>query len=159
MGRKFRLLMVAPRQSIVGDKGYSYEAMCDPNYFPIGMGYITSILKSAGYQVDCMNLNYRNGSTRDLISKALDDGNYDFVCTGDNAKGFAITERIIQTVRNHGSKARVILGGPIVTSEPETMFDLLIPLKNPKIGLLPVSAGPSILLKSEGFSAESFVGS
>jgi radical SAM superfamily enzyme YgiQ (UPF0313 family) len=94
---------------------------------PIGLGYIYSTMVGAGYKVECLNLNHHYGTAEEIINKKLNSKKFDFVCTGNNALGYAITERILTAAKNHPSKPRTILGGPIITSEPELIFGALKP--------------------------------
>src|SRR3989344_7779918 len=115
-----KILLIIPRYSLTNKKDYQYV-------FPLGMGYISSTLKKSGYPVDIINLNHLNGKTEDLIKKQLDKINYDIVMTGHISMGYAITEKIIQAVKNHFSKPKFILGGSLITSEPELIFNALNP--------------------------------
>ena len=115
-----KILLIIPRYSLTNKKDYQYV-------FPLGMGYISSTLKKSGYPVDIINFNHLNGKTEDLIKKQLDKINYDIVMTGHISMGYAITEKIIQAVKNHFSKPKFILGGSLITSEPELIFNALNP--------------------------------
>lgn len=115
-----KILLVVPRYNLTNKVDYSYS-------FPLGFGYISSALKQAGYEVDCLNLNHHNGLIKDIIHDTLDKKNYDFVCTGHTGIGYQVIKTIIDPVRSHESKPKVILGGPIITSEPYLMFDSLKP--------------------------------
>ncbi len=95
--------------------------------FPIGLGYVNAILKNAGYQVDCINLNQGCGTVKDLVAEALDKKDYDYVCTGGNDLIFYTVRTIIETVHEHKSKPKIILAGHILTHEPELMIDALKP--------------------------------
>ena len=115
-----KILLIAPRYSFETKKTYDY-------ILPIGLGYIYSALTKAGFDVDCLNLNHYDGHTEDIINDKLNSQKYDIVGTGNNALGYAITEIILNTVNNHPSKPKTILGGPIITSEPELILDALKP--------------------------------
>jgi radical SAM superfamily enzyme YgiQ (UPF0313 family) len=69
-----------------------------------------AVLKQAGYNVDCINMNMIN----DLkISK----NKYDFIATGGMAIHYEEIHKI--SMEAHRSKTKLIIGGGIVTSEPE----------------------------------------
>lgn len=120
-----KLLLIVPRYSLSNKPDYSYV-------LPIGFGYIFSVLEKGGHEVDSLNLNHFHGTAEQIITKKLDSKKYDFVCTGNNALGYKITELILKIARNHFSKPQTILGGPIITSEPELMLNEL----KPSIGVL-----------------------
>jgi len=117
---KSAILLVVPRQKNTVKKDYSYM-------FPLGIGYVSAVLKKAGYPVDCLNLNHHEGTVGEIMKQALDRKKYDFVGTGNNALGYGVTEGIINAAKKHDSKPRTILGGPIITTEPDVVFNLLNP--------------------------------
>lgn len=120
MERDTKILIIVPRYALTNEINYKY-------YFPLGLGYISSVLKNAGYDVDCLNLNHHAGYIKDIIDGRLDEKNYDYVCTGGNSLLYAVIEKILNTVNEHKSKPRTIIGGPILTSEPELIFNALRP--------------------------------
>jgi len=120
MTNNIRILLVVPRYSSLNQADYNYV-------LPIGLGYISSALKKAGYNVDCLNLNHLSGDSAEILRKCLNGITYDFVCTGNTAIGYTQTEEIINIANEHSSKPTTILGGIIVTAEPEIVFDSLKP--------------------------------
>jgi radical SAM superfamily enzyme YgiQ (UPF0313 family) len=123
---KFKILVIIPRYGVfTNKKRYDY-------FFPLGMGYIVAALKKEGYSVDCLNLNHKDGVLNDIINKWLDKKDYDFVGIGSNVLYYNQTKEIINVVRSHNSKPRIILGGTIITSEPFLIFNSL----NPDFGII-----------------------
>lgn len=116
-----KTLIVAPRNPISGNSA-------DFNYlFPLGLSYISSALKAAGHEVDCLNLNHHEGNVTELVAAKLSAGKpYGAVCTGGLSTAYLPVKRIVETVRSC-SQAKVILGGGLVSSEPELMFTALKP--------------------------------
>lgn len=78
------------------------------NVFPVGLSYIVAVLKKNGFAVECM--------TYSSEMKIPSEG-YDFVATGGLACHFKQIEHIIALSKSEG--IATILGGGIVTSEPE----------------------------------------
>ena len=115
-----KILIVVPRYDNTTSINYRYM-------FPLNLGYISAVLKKTGYNVDCFNLNHHTGLARDLIKDKLDQTKYKYVCLGHMALGYSIVKEIIDTVKSHDSKPLTILGGPIVTSEPDFMIGSLKP--------------------------------
>ena len=120
MKSKTKILIIIPRYNITNDINYNY-------LFPLGLSYISAVLKSTGYHVDCLNLNHCEGYVENIIDKSLCKQKYDYVCTGNVSLGYAITEKIINAVRAHESHPKIVLGGIIITSEPELIFKSLNP--------------------------------
>jgi len=118
---KTKILMVIPKyEPITNKKNYHYS-------FPMGIPYISASLKKAGYEVNCLNLNHHDGTIEETIKKALDKEKYDFVATGNNALGYWVAKKILDSAKEHSSKPKTILGGPIITSEPKVIFEDLQP--------------------------------
>lgn len=109
------LLLVMPRYI------YSNKSLKpDYNYsFPIGLSYIYSIIKTNGYNIEAYNLNHENGRIEDLVKKKLDSKKYDIVCVGGMAIDYQIIEKIINACKIHKTNPKVILGGPLITSNRE----------------------------------------
>lgn len=114
------ILLVVPRYNLTNRANYDYT-------FPLGLSYISSSIKTAGYSLDCININHFNGTTGDIVAEALGRKDYDILCTGGNALMFNAIEAIVRAARSHHSHPKIILGGPIITSEPELMLDALSP--------------------------------
>lgn len=96
--------------------------------FPLGLAYISSVLKQTGHEVDCLNINHCSGTVDNLILKRLVTGNkYDFVCTGGLSTSYNQVKMIAEAVRNAGTSTGLILGGGLISSEPELMFNTLKP--------------------------------
>jgi anaerobic magnesium-protoporphyrin IX monomethyl ester cyclase len=90
--------------------------------FPIGLSYISAALKVAKHDVDALNLNHYNGRIADLVSNRLNQKTYDFVGTGGNALAFSTIEEIISSAKSHSTKPKILLGGPIITTMPASIF-------------------------------------
>ena len=114
------ILIVVPKYNLSKKKCYTYN-------FPVGLAYISSVLKKEKYNIDCVNLNHYDGTIEELMNKILNKKKYDFVLTGGNAFMFSVIQSISYSTHNHKSRPKVILGGPIITSEPELMLNELKP--------------------------------
>jgi anaerobic magnesium-protoporphyrin IX monomethyl ester cyclase len=115
-----KILLVLPRYSFSNTENYVYS-------YPLGLMYISSVLKKANYDVTCINLNHLNGTTQNLMKKELDRQKYDIVATGHMGIGYPMVESIINSAKEHHSKPKTILGGVIITSEPSVIFESLKP--------------------------------
>ncbi len=95
-----RILIVAPQSA----------------FFPIGLASIAAVWKKAGHQVEAVNLSL-------APDWAARKGEYDFVATGGLACHFAAVREILAQARAAGIPT--IVGGGLVTSEPELMASTL----------------------------------
>lgn len=115
-----KILVVVPKQRITNEEDYGYV-------FPLGLGYVSSALKKEGYEVDILNLNHNYGKINELLNRKLDSKRYDFVLTVSIITEYSCVRLILDTVKSHKTSPKTILGGLIITSEPEVVFNLLEP--------------------------------
>ena len=100
-----RLLLVAPTSQM------------DP--IPIGLAYVSASSKRAGHEVDCCYFDTIDGLYTRLRQR------YDFVGTGGMSLHFKQIETIARIAKK--SHTRLIIGGNIISSEPELMTRALKP--------------------------------
>lgn len=100
-----RLLLVAPTAQI--------------DIIPIGLAYVSASLKRTGHEVDCCYFDTIDGLYTRLLQR------YDFVGTGGMSLHFKQIETIARLAKK--SHTRLIIGGNIITCEPELMFRALEP--------------------------------
>jgi radical SAM superfamily enzyme YgiQ (UPF0313 family) len=93
---------------------------------PIGLGYISAVLKQNNHQVNVLNLNHIDGSVDTLIEKEFQN-NYDFVITGGLSPFYPHIKSVVESVRRHAPETKIILGGGLISSQPEIMFKMLEP--------------------------------
>ena len=115
-----KILFIIPRYNLTNEKNYNYV-------FPLGLGYISSVIKEAGYEIDCLNLNHFEGTIEGIIEKKMNKKKYDIVCSGHTGIGYSIIEKIVRAVHDHPSSPKIIIGGALITSEPELMLKSLNP--------------------------------
>ena len=96
--------------------------------FPLGLAYISAVLKENDHEVECLNLNHCSGTVGDIVGERLvKKGNYDFVCTGGLSPEYKQIKIVVDAVKRANSGARIIMGGGIMSSEPEIMFHAFNP--------------------------------
>ncbi|MDD5679107.1 MAG: radical SAM protein [Kiritimatiellae bacterium] len=115
-----KILIIMPRFTRSRGLCYRYD-------YPLGLGYIASALRQAGHQVDGLNLNHYADLEDTVISRELTAHHYDVVATGATSVFYASVKRIADTVRRNGAGVRIIVGGGLISSEPELMMDDLKP--------------------------------
>ena len=54
-----KILMIVPKYRLINHKDYGY-------FFPSGLAYISAVIKKAGYELDCLNLNHFEGKIKDI---------------------------------------------------------------------------------------------
>lgn len=94
---------------------------------PLGLAYISSFLKKAGKDVDCLDLNHFVEPTEKTLRRYLHNKRYDVICTGGLSIYYHEIKEIVEHVRKIVPHAKIVMGGALVSSEPELMYDALKP--------------------------------
>jgi anaerobic magnesium-protoporphyrin IX monomethyl ester cyclase len=115
---KSKILLVFPPTKNV--KNYKYA-------FPLGLAYISAILKHAKFNVDCVNLQHYDGTIEEQMDYCLNQEKYDHVMTGGVIFDYKAIQKIIDSAHAHKSRPITTVGGIIVTAEPEVMQDIIKP--------------------------------
>lgn len=116
-----RILIVAPRASNNDKPVFNYM-------FPVGLAYIAAAAKAAGHEVKCLNTYHGPGSIAQQLQACRDSGLvFDVACTGGLSGEYGQVKAVVDAVRNLKLAPVMILGGGLITSEPELMFESLKP--------------------------------
>ncbi|MBF0176571.1 MAG: cobalamin-dependent protein [Magnetococcales bacterium] len=111
-----RFLLVMPQLvQQVGD-GYS---------FPLGIAYISGSLKAAGFDVYTLNLNHRGGDVTENIQKEIREKRIDVVATGGLSFQYNSIRTVVMAAKDVDARIITIVGGGIITSDPEPAMDAL----------------------------------
>lgn len=115
-GHKLNFLLVMPRlvQSI-GD-GY---------VFPLGVAYVSSSMKKDGFNVFTLNLNHREGEVSEIIKKAIKEHDIHVVATGGLSPQYHLVKSVIESAKKVNSGITIVVGGGIISSDPETAIEAL----------------------------------
>ena len=111
-----RFLIIAPKY--VARFGEYYE-------FPLGLGYISSVLKEEDYHVDCLNLNHYDEPLESLMEREIIGKDIDVICTGGLSVHFNQVKAIMSAAREIKSDIITIVGGGLLSSEPSLMLEAL----------------------------------
>lgn len=124
MHKKLKYLMVMPRLvQCVGD-GYA---------FPLGIAYVSSSLKAAGFDVFTLNLNHYRGTVPDLLKSSITKNQIDVVCTGGLSFQYSTINDIIKTVKSVDERIVTVVGGGLITAEPSIAMQAL---ENANVGIV-----------------------
>lgn len=111
------ILLIVPR--FRDSYGEYYE-------FPLGLACISAMLKKHGYSVTCLNLNhFENNRDEEVIKKAIVDNNIKIVATGGLSAHYHKINHIFSIVKNLNKSLITILGGGIISSEPQLIYEAL----------------------------------
>ncbi len=121
-----KILLIPPTH---GYEGYpSFLSFSD---FPSGFGYLAASLKQAGHKVYGLNPNnvvgYPNGymMIQDLITRKIEEVKPDLIGLGGLCTDYKFLKDAIHIIRQ--TDVPIVLGGQIVTNDPEDIFKLLKP--------------------------------
>ena len=117
-------LVIIPRFEITEKVNYIYT-------FPIGVSYIIANIKKNNFPLDCLNLNHVSGKIKDIL-KNYSIEKYDNVLLGGLALDFLNVKEVINSIRELNPPAKIILGGLIISTETEIIFNAL----NPDIAII-----------------------
>ncbi len=113
-----KISIIVPRW--VG-RAYDYYA------FPLGLAYISAILKRDSHTVSVLNCNNHSETIDQLIASFILENKPEVVCTGGLSVHFSIIDQLVACVRNTDSAIKIVLGGGVISSEPEVIFEKLKP--------------------------------
>ena len=111
-----RFLIIIPR--FVNQLGEQY-------IFPVGIGYISAVLKSKGYFVISLDLNRFAGSIDQIISDHIRQHSINVVATGTISAHYKKVKDILAAARAVHNDIVTIVGGGVISSEPELIFQSL----------------------------------
>ena len=93
--------------------------------FPLGFGYISAALKIAGYDVHCLNLNNHQEPVENLVIKEVRKLQPNAIATGGLSVHYKHIKQVIGLTRIVSPNSTIIVGGGIISSEPELMLRAL----------------------------------
>jgi radical SAM superfamily enzyme YgiQ (UPF0313 family) len=93
--------------------------------FPLGITYISGSLKSGGYNVTTLNLNHRPGEVSDILKKEIEDKKIDVLATGGLSFQYNTVRRVVESAKRVKPGIITIVGGGIITGDPEPAMEAL----------------------------------
>lgn len=118
MNEKLNVLYVIPR----------YKTYCMANHYvmPLGILYVSAYVKRAGVaNVYTLNLNHMEGEEYDILASYITDHQINVVGVGGLSGEYIDISRMVQFVKRINKQVRVVVGGGIMTADPETTMKAL----------------------------------
>ena len=109
------LLFVIPR---FAEPGQFYQ-------YPIGLASVYAFIKRQGVSVLCLNLCHETGTTQELLEREFSKRRVDVVCTGGMSTNWWLIEDILRSAKKIRKDIITVVGGPIVTADPELALNNL----------------------------------
>jgi radical SAM superfamily enzyme YgiQ (UPF0313 family) len=113
---KLNYLLAMPRVAVRIGVKYS---------FPIGIAYISSAMKQAGFSVRTLNPNHTEESIDTLLAKEISENNIDVVLTGGLSGQYHSVKNLIEAAKRVKPDIKVIVGGGLITAEPDIAMQAL----------------------------------
>ena len=111
--------------------GYTYDPesseKVETYLLPLGLAYISAYLKAAGKDVTVINLNNRQGRIEDIIRTEMTIRKYDIVFAGGLSLFYPHLRDLTKHIRKHSPQTTIVIGGGIISAQPEIMFKLIEP--------------------------------
>jgi len=93
--------------------------------FPLGIAYVSAALKQAGYRVFTANLDFPEGDVYPVLQETILNNHIDVVCTGGLSLDYHKIKEVIDVSRESNPKIITVIGGGIISSDPETAMNAL----------------------------------
>lgn len=110
----------------------------EPNCFPLGLGYLTSILLAAGHRVEILDINAHRWNQNE-VERRIRQVEYDLAGIGGVITTYGYVKWLIQILKKYYPDRKIIVGGPVGSSIPRLMLE-----KN-KIDFICISEGEETL--------------
>ncbi len=115
---KLNILLVIPRYKSYGSHGHYV--------MPLGILYISSYLKqSQDANTYTLNLNHLDGGEKDVLSNIIQQNDIDIFAVGGLSGEYMDIARMIQYAKEIKPIIKIIVGGGIVTGDPEITMQAL----------------------------------
>jgi radical SAM superfamily enzyme YgiQ (UPF0313 family) len=102
------------------------------NVFPVGIAYVSANLKKHDYNVYTSNLEFSLQSTFEALNHLIQTNDIDVICTSGLSRDYAKVKEIIDSARQIRPGILTVIGGGIISSDPETAMAAL----NADIGVI-----------------------
>ena len=94
-------------------------------HFPLGIPYVSSSMKQSGLRVFTLNMNSREGVTREIIAEEIRAHSIDVVLTGGLSFQYPAIREILQAAKEVDPRIVTVAGGGIITSAPAAGMEAL----------------------------------
>jgi anaerobic magnesium-protoporphyrin IX monomethyl ester cyclase len=93
--------------------------------FPLGLPYISSSLKHAGYNVTTLNLNHYDENVKDLLEQKIRENKIDALFTGGLSSQFSVVRQVVEYTKKIDPTIITIVGGGLISAEPDISMSAL----------------------------------
>jgi anaerobic magnesium-protoporphyrin IX monomethyl ester cyclase len=108
--------------------------------FPIGLGYITTAMKNAGFTFDLLDIDAHRHSDQQ-VENFIKAKKYDVVCMGCIVTGYKFLKALADLVKEHHPHAIIIAGNSVASSIVDTL------LTKTKVDIAVMSEGDQTIIE------------
>lgn len=112
MNSKLNILFIIPRYQTYGMKGHYV--------MPMGILYVSAYVKRSNVaNVHTLNLNHESGNEYDILKNHIKANNITLVGIGGLSGEYSDIERMVEYIHDIDNKILIMVGGGIMTADPE----------------------------------------
>lgn len=89
--------------------------------FPIGLGYVVTAMKNAGFDFDLLDIDAHRYSDED-VEAFINSKKYDVVCMGCLVTGYKIIKSLAEVIKKQQPHAAIVVGNSVATSIVDTLL-------------------------------------
>jgi len=89
--------------------------------FPVGLGYVVTAMKRAGFSFDLLDIDAHRHSNEE-VECFIRNKKYDVVCLGCIVTGYRIIKALAETIKTYHPSSTIIAGNSVATSIVETLL-------------------------------------
>lgn len=93
-----------------------------PNCFPLGLGYLSSVLLQSGHELEILDINACRWNPQE-VEKQIKAMEYDLVGIGGIITTYRYVKWLISILKKYHSKQSIIVGGSLGSSIPQLMLE------------------------------------
>ncbi len=93
-----------------------------PNCLPLGLGYIASVLREAGHEVEVMDINVFRWNEVEIEERII-KADFDVAGIGAIITVYDRVKKLISIIKKHHSQKKIIIGGSVGTSIPHIILE------------------------------------
>lgn len=101
------------------------DVVGDWYYFQLGIAYVSASLKKSGFNIFTLNLNSTKGEVEDIVASYIKGNNIDTIAIGGITAHYASIKQILDIAKAVKPEITTIVGGGIITSDPENSMRAL----------------------------------
>ena len=90
-------------------------------FLPVGLGYVMTYVKQAGYTFDLLDIDGRQLQD-DYVENYFKENKYDVICVGSIVTHYRWIKWCINTIKKYQPDCKVIVGNSVGGSIPEVLF-------------------------------------